>query len=126
MTTVHATRPLYASITTRLVTTGKAVGQAVRPDGATPPYMVLYPREDLATEGGLGDPNEIRVVQFQVTSVGDTLEEADWMRHKAQVALLGFSPTGGGPILLEFAANVLRDDEGPVFSFPDRFITFVS
>jgi hypothetical protein len=126
VTTVHPTRTLYDEITTRIATqTGKPVGDAVRPPGANPPYSVLYPREDVSTEGSLGDPNEVRVMQFQVTCVGKTMDEAQHLQAAVQTALMGWAPTVGDPILLEFPSGVFRDDDGPVFYTTDRFRTFV-
>jgi hypothetical protein len=126
MVTVHPTRVLYNEISTRIASqTGKPCGDAVRPVGASPPYSVLYPREDVATEGSLGDPNEIRLVQFQVTCVGNTMDAAQELQADVQTALLGWTPTGGDPVLLEFGSGILRDDDGPVFYSTDRFRTFV-
>jgi hypothetical protein len=128
MTTVHPTRTLYDEITTRIATqTSRPCGDAVRPPGANPPYSVLYPREDVVSEGSLGDPNEVRVMQFQVTCVGRTMDEAQHLQFGVQTALLGWAPTVGDPVLLEFGSGVFRDDDGeqPVFFTTDRFRTFV-
>jgi hypothetical protein len=128
VTTIHPTRTLYDEITTRIATqTSRPIGDAVRPPGANPPYSVLYPREDVVSEGSLGDPNEVRVMQFQVTCVGKTMDEAQELAFDVQAALFGWAPAAGDPILLEFGSGVLRDDDGdtPVFYTTDRFRTFV-
>jgi len=126
--TVHETKPLYAAVTTLLAGTGKSVGQAQRPEAGVAPYMVLYPLPDTRNEGGLSDPHQIAVQTFQVTCVGDTMAEAQWMQAKAREALLGVTPafTGATPIELQLGSGVLRDDDGVVFYTTDRFTIYVS
>jgi hypothetical protein len=111
-----------AAVTTRLETTGKDVGQAVSP-GVAPPYMVLYPQSDTGYEGSLSDPHEQVTQTFQVTAVGDSMEEAAWMQEKARGVLLGWIPsvTGATPIELDFGSGIFRDPDGPVFFSTDRF-----
>ena len=124
--TVWETRPLYAAITTRLETTGKAVGQGISPGGAAP-YMVLYPLPDGGHGGSLTDPHQFVTQLFQVNCVGDTMEEAEWMQHEARTVLVGFTPAvdDATPIELDLGSGVRRDDDGPVFFTTDRFrITF--
>jgi len=131
MVTVHDPRLLYNAIVTRLVTqTSKPVGNAVRPDGATAPYAVVYPLPDRATFGTLTDANQISLQLFQVTCVGDTMEEAQWMQQKTRLALLGWVPsvTGWVPnrVELDQGSGVIRDDDGPVvFYTTDRFSLYV-
>lgn len=127
MSTVYEFRPIYATVTTRLTTqTGKAVGQAVAPKSDAP-YAVLYPWPDVFREGGLSDANQITVTRFQVTCVGDTMEEAQWMQHKVRAALIGWVPNTAGitatPVELDDDSGVLRDDDRtpPVFYTTDRF-----
>jgi hypothetical protein len=120
--TAWSVRPLAAAVTTRLATTGKTVGQAISP-GVAPPYMVLYPMSDAGTEGSLSDPHEQVTQTFQVTAVGDSMEEAGWMQEKARGVLVGWTPsiTGATPIHLDFGSGVFRDPDGPVFYTTDRF-----
>jgi hypothetical protein len=124
--TVWETRPLYAAITAQLETTTKAVGQAISPGGETP-YMVLFPLPDESHGGSLTDPHQFVTQLFQVTCVGKTMEEAEWMQHEARTALVGFTPAvdDATPIELDLGSGVRRDDDGPVFFTTDRFrITF--
>jgi hypothetical protein len=127
--TAWETRPLYAAITDQLETTGKAVGQAISPGGELP-YMVIYPLPDQGTDGTLGDPHQMAAQLFQVTAVGDTMEEAQWMQHKAREALLGWAPTVAGTsvarILLDMGSGVSRDPDGPTFFTTDRFQAITS
>jgi hypothetical protein len=120
--TVWETRPLYAEITTRLETTGMAVGQAISP-GGNAPYLTLYPQSDAGTEGSIGDPHQFVAQTFQVTATGDSMEEAQWGQHKARGVLLGWTPNiaGAMPIRLDFGSGVFRDPDGPVFYSTDRF-----
>lgn len=112
--TVFEQRPLYAAITARLQTsTNKAVGQGVAPD-TTRPHMVLYPWPDIATEGSLSDPHQIAITRFQVTCVGDSMEEAQWMQHQVRLALIGWVPdleAGTTPVELDEGSGVERDDQ---------------
>lgn len=126
--TVHETKPLYEAITTLLATTGKEVGGAQRPEAADPPYMVLYPLPDDRNEGSISDPHQIAIQLFQVTCVGDTMAEAQWMQAKSREALLGVIPAfaGATPIELALGSVVLRDPDGVVFYTTDRFTIYVS
>lgn len=126
--TIHETEPLYAAITTLLDGTGNDVGQGIRPPGATAPYLVLYPLPDFGTEGGLSDPHQVSVQLFQVTCVGDTMDEAQWMQAQVRTALLGVIPafSGATPIELDNGSGVTRDDDGVVFYTTDRFRIYVS
>lgn len=127
MSTVYEFRPIYAAVSTQLTTsTSKALGQGVAPDSQAP-YMVLYPWPDISRQGSLTDPNQITVARFQVTCIGDTLEEALWMQHKSRTALIDFVPVVSGvsttPIELDEGSGALRDDDRtpPVFYTTDRF-----
>ena len=124
--TVWETRPLAAAVTTQLETTGKAVGQAISP-GGNPPYMVLYPSSDAGSEGSIADPHQIVTQTFQVTAVGDSMEEAQWMQEEARGVLVGWTPgiTGAALVQLDFGSGVFRDPDGPVFYSTDRYRVFI-
>lgn len=131
MTTVHSTRPLHNAISTRISTeTLKPCGDAVRPPDANPPYSVLYPLGDRATDGSISDPNQISRALFQVTCVGVTMDAAQELQYDVRTALLGHEPvvTGWdtGPVELDSGSGVFRDDDGPVFFTTDRFLVYVS
>ncbi|TYB69739.1 DUF3168 domain-containing protein [Nonomuraea sp. PA05] len=86
------------------------------PAGAARPYAVMYP--DIGMEStadrALSDdvPNDLR---FQITSVGDSAEQALLVADKANRALLTSLLTVPGrrvrPIRQEAAQPVRRDDE---------------
>lgn len=128
--TVHDPRPVYDAIVARLVSeTGEEVGEAQRPEGATPPYSVVYPLPDRATFGTLTDANQISLQLFQVSCVGATMDEAQAMQTKVRAALLGWAPTVAGftpnRIELDLGSGVRRDDKGVVFITTDRFSMYV-
>jgi len=125
--TIWETRPLAAAVTTQLETTGKTVGQAISP-GVAPPYMVLYPQSDAGSEGSIADPHQIITQTFQVTCVGDSMEEAQWMQEEARGVLIGWIPslTGATPVELDFGSGTFRDPDGPVFYTTDRYRIFMS
>lgn len=128
MTTVHPTRTLYNTIIARIASqTAQPCGDAVRPPEASPPYSVVYPLPDRSTDGGLGDPNEIEVMLFQVTCVGNSMDAAQDLQFDVRTALLGYAPVAA-EILLDSGSGVIRDDGGTKTTFftTDRFSVFVS
>jgi hypothetical protein len=130
MVTVHDPRPLYNAIVARLESqTSKDIGDAVRPAGADAPYAVVYPLPDRAAFGTLVDPTNFTLQLFQVTCVGDTADEAQWMQHQVRLALQSWIPvvTDWEPnrIELDQGSGVFRDDDGPTFYTTDRFNLYV-
>jgi hypothetical protein len=89
---------------------------------AAPPYVVLYPdvgMESVADRALSDDvPNDLR---FQITSVGESAEQAMWIADKANMVLLATVPTVAGrrvrPIRQEAAQPVRRDDESTALWF---------
>jgi hypothetical protein len=131
VTTVHAPRPLYNALATRISSqTSRPCGDAVRPPGASLPYSVLYPLPDRDTQGSISDPNQISRQLFQVTCVGNSMDAAQELQFDVRAALLGHRPTVAGwdtgPIELDLGSGVLRDDDGPVFYSTDRYLIYVS
>ncbi|MGA4989871.1 hypothetical protein [Nonomuraea bangladeshensis] len=86
------------------------------PANAPRPYAVMYPDIGMesVTDRALSDdvPNDLR---FQITSVGDSAEQALLVADKANRALLTTVPSLAGrrvrPIRQEAAQPVRRDDE---------------
>ncbi len=80
------------------------------------PYAVVYPDPGKAIPTNLPQnlSDWVETV-FQVTSVGDTRDQAMWAAEKVSLALLDVSPTitgrACGSIQQESAQNVLRDDK---------------
>lgn len=128
--TIHDPRPLYDAIVTQLETvTGKAIGEAVRPEGTNPPYAVVYPLPDAGYLATLTDPHESSLQLFQVTCVGGTMDSALWMQQVVREALIDWTPTvtGWSPnrIEMDLGSGVLRDPDGPVFYTTDRFSLYM-
>lgn len=95
--TIHDPGLLYAAVVTRLASqTGKNIGRVEAPSDKTLPYAVVYPVDDSAPPTSLGDTQEVTVHEFQVTSVGATPQQAEWMQTKVRTALLGWVPTVTG------------------------------
>ena len=130
--TIHDPRLFYDAIATRLATSGRPIGEAIRPAPFTYPYAVIFPMSDIANDGSLNNPTQISVYSFQVSSFGLTMEQAQWMQEKAREVLLGWTPTvtgmGTTPIDRAGDGQLLRDDDvsPPVFSAIDRFRMYAS
>jgi hypothetical protein len=132
--TAHNPRLFYDAVIARLVAdTGRPVGEAVAPAGGLP-YAVVYPMPDARHDGSLADPHQVAVYTFQLTAVGQTMEQAQWMQHKGRVSLLGWIPTvagiGSTPVQLDDpgGGGVTRDDDvsPPQFYAVDRYRMYAS
>lgn len=119
MTTPLASKPLVEALLTMVRTSVGAscpIYWAQAAASVVPPYAVVYPdsgvksafNRTLANAG----PDELR---FQVTSVGSTPEQAQWVADKTAYALLAAVPTLAGrrvwPAVEEGSQPVRRDDE---------------
>ena len=91
--TVPDTRLTTDALLTHLATTGLEVGDAVAPANSDRPYLVLYRIGDFDIDGPLSGASEDAIPQYQVTSVGDTREQAEWAQTKARTAMTGSDPT---------------------------------
>lgn len=95
--TAHNPRLFYDAIVTQLVaSTGKNIGEVVAPSSNAVPYAVVYPLDEDDTDTSLADPTDVTIFRWQVTSNGDTADQALWMLHKCRVALLGWQPVVAG------------------------------
>ena len=133
--TVHNLRTVYDALVTQVATTGKNVGQGQAPDDVTHPYAVVYPiGEDVDPDvrGVLSDPQQSTVIEFQVTCVGESLRQANWMANESRLVLSGWTPTVAGmtfgPVQLDAGLPAERDDDvqPPLFYAVDRFSVFVN
>ena len=90
------------------------------------PYATLYPLPG-ATDGPLDGSSEDGISSYQVTAVGSTVEQAEWVADAARVALCGARPVAGSRtvtlITCPVMAGVLPDDtvQPRVFFSADRF-----
>jgi hypothetical protein len=98
--TAHNPQTFYGAVASRLSSqTSKNIGRAEAPSDRTLPYAVVYPlneADDPDVNGTLSDAHETTVFEWQVTSVGGTAEQAEWMQHQVRSALLGWEPTVAG------------------------------
>ena len=134
---VHNQQTIIDAILARLVAqSSRPVGDAEAPTDNTRPYAVLYPLgddPDPDTRGTLSDPVQSTVIEFQITSVGDTRQSAQFMANHAAATIVGWSPTVAGysfgPISREAGADAPRRDESSestLFYQVDRYSVFVN
>lgn len=110
--------------------TGKNVGDAVAPDDTTMPYAIVYRIPGGGPFSALDHGHQHAVVTIQVTSVGTTAVQAEWMKDKVRQAMLDLS-TFTAPAGTTFAHvncdldnGVNRDDDlgtEPLFYGLDRY-----
>lgn len=104
--TVASIRTHTDGVIASLVAAGLAVGDADA-KGLSPPYAVVYSIPGGEMSGNLDDPYEDAELVYQVTCVGSTREQAEWVADKALTTLVaGFSVTGRSIALV-------RPDGGP-------------
>lgn len=97
---------------------GLTVGDGVAPTGAAPPYCIVYPVSATTVAGTAAAPSADVARVLQVTSVGDTREQAQWAADRAAAVLLGadhrtVAIAGRAlmqPIGLHSSSGVQRDD----------------
>jgi hypothetical protein len=82
-------------------------------DNMTTGYAVVF-RISGRMSGTLGALHDDADLVFQVTCVGKTAEQADWVVDKAMTLLSGVTITGRYIIpFIDEAGSVRRDDSGP-------------
>lgn len=88
------------------------VGDASAPADVTLPYAVVYPL-DAAFDGSMSDLDADADPITQITYVGATREQAQWLRDKVRTDLLGqFLVVSGrrvGPVRIQAERPVLQD-----------------
>lgn len=111
------------AVIARLQALGLMVGDAEAPAGSPQKYAVVYPIAGGSSSGVLGAPDDNAELVVQVTCVGVSREQAEWVQDKAMGLLTGFSVTGRkiARVDVENYGGVVRDDDKspPLFySFP--------
>lgn len=120
------TRPFTDAILARLTANleGVLVGDGEAPVPSDFPYAVLYPllSPEITDDGGtLQDPNAHPILEYQITSVGTTREQAQWTADIMRVALFAEDIVVADRSLWHINIDVLgqveRDDdlEPPLF-----------
>jgi hypothetical protein len=102
-----------------------AVGDAIAPD-QDPPYVVVYPIPGGGSTGTLGAQHDDAILVYQVTCVGSSREQAEWLADKALELLEGSLSVDGRRVCnvdLDMHGGVQRDDQvtPPVFWSMPRF-----
>jgi hypothetical protein len=120
-----ALRDHTAGVIARLQALGLTVGDGEAPAGVDPPYVVAYPITGGASYGVLGAPDDDAELVYQVTCVGTTRLQAQWLEDKAMGLLAGFTVTGRSiaRVDVENYGGLFRDDSKspPVYSSVPRF-----
>ena len=125
-------RLLTNAVIAALATGGDRIGDAQAPTDSTRPYAVVYPLFVTDREGPLGDFQADGWYEYQVTSVGDTRMQAEWMNDRTTGKLLaaGLSTTGfaTGPVKMTNDVGVERDDDvqPPIYYSIQMFQIFVT
>jgi hypothetical protein len=113
------------AVITALTGAGLSVGDAVAPDD-TPPYVVVYHVFD-RREGTLGAPDDDAAITYQVTCVGLSRKQAEWLADKVGERLAtGITVTGRSVPRIApepGSGSVFRDDDvtPPFFYCTPRF-----
>ena len=110
----------------KLATFGLNVGDGQAPAGA-PPYVVVYPIPGGYTTGTLADLDGDAALDFQVSCVGTTREQAQWLQNKTYGLLGVGTVTIAGRVVnrvsLTDPGGVFRDDtkSPPFYTAVPRF-----
>ncbi len=103
---------------------GLTVGDA-EAQNLTPPYVVVYSLPGGRSYGTLANPHEDADIDYQVTCVGTTREQAEWLVDRATALLNGFSVANRSItfVSLDGFPGIRRDDDltPPVFFGTPRF-----
>lgn len=132
---IHQTRPVTASIVAALTNAGLTVGAGVAPtgvggdcaSGTWRPWVVVYPLRGGDLDGSIGLGQEDAAALYQLTCVGATQEQAEWVADTARTALLSASLTAPDRAVVLVTVDELggstRDDDAqpPVWFIADRY-----
>lgn len=134
MTTVVARAPETAAVLALLASVGLRVGDGARPTGWLPAdfaaggYPVLYPLTTTAS-GTSADAYADVESEYQITSVGSTRAQAQFVADASRTVMLTGALSIPGRALLqpvEWAPSrgVTRDDDvdPPLFTVVDRYV----
>lgn len=133
----HQHRPVTAAIVAALTSAGLTVGRGEKPtaggwqgqagDSTFIPYVVVYGLGGGDLDGAIDYGAEDGTVRYQLSSIGATAEQAEWVADASRIALLAASLAVTGRRLshLDFydLGAALRDDQQqpPLFQVAERF-----
>jgi hypothetical protein len=108
-----------------LVAAGLTVGDAKAPAG-DPPYVVVYSISAGGWTGPLAARHDDGSLVYQVSCVGKSRQQAEWLEDKAITAILEGIPVTGRSIPyieLDLSGGVARDDDRtpPLWTAAPRF-----
>jgi hypothetical protein len=150
VTTVFAGRPITDAIISALTSVALIVGDGVQPKNNPPsqpvgwqgapgvstfgPYVVAYPLLGGSLDGPLGDPDADAEPVYQITSVGGSRQQCEWVADKVRAVMLGGALllTVGDRRVVRVSPDVLpgatrEDDSQPSIWFaPERFRLYVT
>jgi hypothetical protein len=113
------------AVITALTGAGLSVGDAAAPDD-TPPYVVVYHVFD-RRQGTIGAPDDDAAITYQVTCVGASRKQTEWLADEV-AERLATSITVAGRFIPRIAPEpgsgaVFRDDDvtPPLFYSTPRF-----
>ena len=102
--------------------TGRQIGDGTAPAAPLLPYAVLYPLPSPTHDGDLTSPDRDRGWVYQVTAVGATRDQAEWMADKVQTSMEDdtFAPVGITVMNIEatLGPGVERDDDTGTVTAP--------
>ena len=136
--TAHRGRVVTQALLTVLSNAGITAGDGVAPDGVgwddgTPgvdtfdPYVVVHATLGGIFDGSVGDPYQDAKVDYTLTSVGATQQQAQWMNDEVYATLTSTALTVSGRSVLQASPEVeggaTRDDDvqPPVWFAPSRW-----
>lgn len=104
---------------------GLVVGDGEAPKDTEPPYVAVYPVPGGGTTGTLANPDDDAFLIYQITCVGVSRQQAEWLEAKALALLGGLQVEGRriARVALDMHGGIQRDDqaEPPVFYSTPRF-----
>lgn len=124
--TVALSRPEAKALLAALLAAHPRVGYGTAPADLTLPYAVLYPAGGGELGGPVSDPNADGNRVHQITCVGATADQAEWLMDKLRPVALGPLAITGRRLMqsyLETSQPVRRDDSTspPLFYAADQY-----
>ncbi len=110
-------RVLTDAVLAVLVAAGtEKIGDATAPADDARPYAVLYPMDDSERDGDFVDTQRTAWFEYQITSVGDTREQAEWLADRLRTVLLAadLSPSGFRMYPFEKVVGLITDRDDDV------------
>lgn len=94
---------------------GVTAGLAEAASDASPPYVVLHPDPGHGAGGAIGDPSAHFRLDFQLTAVGESAEQALWVSDRACSAVNRAVPAVSGrapwPVWADERPQPVRRDD---------------